>query len=46
VPWARLSNVPTTISGYGITDAVTDIAYDSSTYNITKTINGTTSNVY
>jgi hypothetical protein len=26
--------------------AVTNVAYDSSTYNITKTINGTTTNVY
>lgn len=36
---------PTTLSGYGITDAVTNVAYDSSTHNITKTINGTTSDV-
>ena len=46
IPWSTITGAPTTISGYGITDAVTDVAYDSSTYNITKTINGTTSNVY
>lgn len=46
IPWATITGAPTTISGYGITDAVTNVAYDSSTYNITKTINGTTSNVF
>ena len=45
IPWSTITGAPTTISGYGITDAVTDVAYNSSTYNITKTINGTTTNV-
>ena len=46
IPFSTITGTPTTISGYGITDAVTDVAYNSSTYNITKTINGTTSNIY
>ena len=45
VPWARLSNVPTTISGYGITDAVTDVSWDSTNQKIQKTINGNTTDV-
>lgn len=45
IPWSTITGAPTTISGYGITDAVTNVAYNSSTYNITKTINNTTSNV-
>ena len=65
--FSDLSNVPTTIAGYGITDAkiesgtitlgsntitpapkstaVTDVAWNSTSNKITKTINGTTTDV-
>jgi len=36
---------PTTVAGYGITDAVTNVAYDTTNKKFTKTVNGTTSNI-
>ena len=36
---------PTTLSGYGITDAVSNVSWDSTNNKLQKTINGTTSDV-
>ena len=40
-----LTSHPTTLSGYGITDAVSNVSYNSTSKKIQKTINGTTSDV-
>ena len=43
--WNAKADAATTLSGYGITDAVSTVSYDSSNKKITKTINGTTTDV-
>lgn len=43
--FAEIAATPTTLAGYGITDAVSNIAWDSTNKKLTKTIGGTTSDV-
>ena len=45
IKWENVQSKPTTLAGYGITDAVSTIAYDTTNKKFTKTINGTTTNV-
>lgn len=44
IPWSKISSTPTTLSGYGITDAIVKKAGDSMSGNLTHATN--TGNIY